>query len=241
MLNGLKKSLFVVVLCSITVSILLLFPGFDCRSITVSGQSVITKQRFDDAAAVLLKKNTLLIGLYPSFRKSLESHFNECKKLKFYLRSFHHLHVVIVEKEPWITFLVNHKTVVVSEDGSILSRDAVLSAEKSTEMLVVRGLSPEYFEGDYLDPVIMASLKQITEKINVYFPDKDLQLEYNKQVYWTLLLNDTIPIYIGREEFLDSKFTTLEKFFNDARSKERPIKAIDSRVNNRVLVTYGTK
>jgi cell division septal protein FtsQ len=239
MLKKIGPFVFIGVIVSIIFTMLLLFPGFDCREITVSGNSIISQERFDEVVNPFISKNTLLLNLKNGYKKTVKNSFLECNEVSFKLKSLHHLHVIITEKRPWVTFLVNHKTVVVSEDGTILSRGSTLSAEDSSIMLVIRGVSATYFEGDLLSNSLMNSLKKVTQKLDTYFPEADLQLEYNNQE-WTLLLNDTIPIAVGREVLLDSKFRALSIFLKEKNDNARRIKEIDIRINNRVLVTYGS-
>jgi len=240
MLKNIKRGFVWVASVCVVFAVLLLIPGVECRVITHSPLKTVSQETFDQAVQSMYDQNIFLVWLSPKVGKQLRDDLYECYTVKRRIRSLHRLHIIVEEKRPWLSCLVNQGTVFISQDGTILSPDTRLTPEESKQMLVVRGLHEDLFQDRKLDFTIIDTLQDLSDKMATYFPEQDLQLEYSDTVKWVILLNDTIPIYLGDGSNIESKFHALATFFSSKGSDKEGVSSIDIRINNRVVVAYGS-
>lgn len=149
--------------------------------------------------------------------------------------------VYLTDKDPLFGCLSAGKCFFISQDGTILNKQADVSLENSEAMIIFKGVDESALQERYMDQTHLAELKELLQLIDTHLQGIPVQAEYKGLLGWTLLLYDTIPVYLGQREQLADKFLQLRTFLTwyEGENKKQPIRYVDARIQDRVLVNYG--
>lgn len=157
--------------------------------------------------------------------------------------------ITVTEKKPWLAFLGDEGSVVVAEDGTVLSGGNSKLRSPTKELLVVKGLSSSLFQEDRVSQVFLDKLRTIVDRVRYHFPDAALQLDctgvdFSSEFFgldnFVLIRDDTLPIRLGSLEGLEEKLVLLKNFFWYYNKELSPkvLHYIDMRAPGKVIVKY---
>ena len=152
------------------------------------------------------------------------------------------LSVRVKEKDPWVIFLVDGKSVLVASDGTLLSDGSrELSKGFSHDVWIIRGFPKSYFLDPKMPGDLIAHIQKVIGAIQVHYDNRSLQLEFRGEDDWALIQDDMLPIEIGSLDDLDQKFRALHSFFvyYEELKRKKSLASIDLRVPGKLFVTYA--
>lgn len=235
------RVLFLVFILS-GLSALLWSPVFYVQQVQVEGQHYISDNDIQHYTQPFQGKNVFLVRFVYDIKSFLMDHITVIKSASYHYAWPNKLSVKIQEKEPWIIFLVDGKSVLVAEDGTLLSDGSrELSEGFSHDVWIVRGFPKSYF----LDPImpgdLIAHIRKVVTSIEAHYENPSLQLEFRSDNDWALIQDDMLPIEIGSLDGLDQKFRALHSFFvyYEEKKRKKPLASIDLRVPGKLFVTYA--
>jgi hypothetical protein len=207
------------------------------KNITYSNR-VFTSTDNLDAVTQSFKNRSLL---YSRFRLPFlfSKQIPKLNKVTFKLKWPDSLAVTLYEKPPWLTFLVDSNTVIISRDGTIMSR-GLESIENIDQLTIIRGIEPSYFQSDTLHLDALETIVILIDTLTKILPDLEYQVEKNNGDDWTLLKDDILPIYIGNLDRLEEKCILLNSFLKhySNQTRKKAINYIDLRVRSKCIVNY---
>ena len=176
--------------------------------------------------------------------------------------------VAVIETKPWASFIVDNVSIIVSKQGYVLDASNLKGITRSpkgeipespvgearfvkeartygpehvTNLVIVKGVGRESFSASQVSVPVMAKVMRITNQIQTHFPAKVFQLVFKGQEI-TVVLEDTLPVWIGTEDRLNDKLEQLVQFLSYREEKgQREMRYIDMRVPNKVIVDYQDK
>ena len=83
------------------------------------------------------------------------------------------LEVTLDEKKPWLTFLIDNNTIIISRDGTIMNK-GVESIENMDQLTIIRGIDSSYFQSDSLRLETLEDMVVLIDTFSSVLPD----LEY---------------------------------------------------------------
>ncbi|RAP35582.1 hypothetical protein DID80_06210 [Candidatus Marinamargulisbacteria bacterium SCGC AAA071-K20] len=149
------------------------------------------------------------------------------------------LEITLNEKEPWLSFFVENNTLIISRDGTILSRGQE-SIANSDQLTIIRGIDSSYFQSHTLKLDALSDILTLIDTLYVYLPDLDVQVEKTVGNHWMLLKDDIMPIYFGSLDRLDEKCELLKSYLTtySNQTRKKTINYIDLRVRSKCIVAY---
>ena len=220
--------------------IIWVLPFFRIDTVTIVGSRLLPSELVSSAVSEWKGKSFLSVYFFSKYRQQLYDQFPEVLHCQFRWQRFNRMQCEIKEKSPWVTFLIDGKSVIISQDGTVLSRHRNLQADVES-MMIIRGISQSEFELNHQDQTWLSTISAwvdlIKEDLNGYV----VQLEKNTQKEWVLLKDDTLPIYLGnmlttepRRQLVKRVFENIDQF----QKKRKRMQSIDLRVMPKVIVAY---
>ena len=149
------------------------------------------------------------------------------------------LEVTLDEKKPWLTFLIDNNTIIISRDGTIMNK-GVESIENMDQLTIIRGIDSSYFQSDSLRLETLEDMVVLIDTFSSVLPDLEYQVEKSMNNHWILLKDDVLPIYLGYLDHLEDKSKLLKAFLRDYSNqiRKKSINYIDLRVHSKCIVNY---
>lgn len=232
-------SLFFVSTC---LACLLLSPVFYVDDIRVEGAQFIAEQDIQRYTQPFSGKNVFLTWFFYDVKSFLANHLEVIQSSKYHYKWPNHLSVSIVEKQPWVSFLVEGKSVLVAGDGTLLSDGSrELSLGFSEDVWIISGFPGSYFLDPKMPGDLIEHIHRVVDAITQHYQQASLQLAYRGDDNWALIQDDTLPIIIGSLDHLDEKFQALQSFFvyYEGLARKKPLSGIDLRIPSKLFVTYA--
>lgn len=221
---------------------LLWSPLFYVDDVQVEGNHYVSDQKIQHFTKPFKGKNVFLIRFVYDVRAFLMDHLTVIQSSEYEYEWPNKLIVKLKEKDPWVIFLVEGKSVLVASDGTLLSDGSrELSEGFSHDVWIIRGFPKSYF----LDPImpgdLISHIQKVIHAIQSHYGNRSLQLEFRGENDWALIQDDILPIEIGSLEDLDQKFRALHSFFvyYEELERKKSLSSIDLRVPGKLFVTYA--
>jgi cell division septal protein FtsQ len=231
--------------CVVSVSIgTLLLPFFKVTHITVSGTQLLPASLIKAATSQWEGLSFFSLYFRPHYQQNLKKQFPEIEHCAIQFIFPNTLQCHITEKAPWVTLLIEGKSVLISEDGTILSHYQLthqlvpLDFEK---MLIIRGISQNEFNNTHQNSLWLTDIRPLVTLIQTELSPYVIQLEKNKNNEWILLKDDTFPFLLGQSTAVMASLRQLSHVITHLDQFKRPRKTIhyiDLRVPPKIIVGY---
>ncbi len=216
-------------------------PYLFLKKVEFRGQSFVTEAELTRFIAPFYNRSAVVSVLALGMKQYILDQFLAIENVRFKFVGPRHLRVFITEKTPWVSFWVHGQSIFVAQDGTVLnSGDSEASIRGDQQLLIIRGFSSTYFQDPLLPQDLIERIAEIKALIEHYFPKEMIQVEKIGDEDWSILLHDTLPIYIGPFETLEDKFSRLSSFMSyySGLTIQKTINHIDLRVRDKIVVSY---
>jgi cell division septal protein FtsQ len=237
-----RQRIFVLAFVFSGLAALLWSPLFYVDSVRVEGNHYASQDEINYYTAPFNGKNVFLVRFVYDVKTFLTNHLVEIQSADYHYAWPNKLTIKIIEKEPWISFLVDGKSVLVAKDGTLLSDGSrELTADFSADVWIVRGFPNSYFLDPKMPGDLISHIRKVITSIQAHYEHPSLQLDFRGEDDWALIQDDMLPIEIGSLEDLDQKFRALHSFFvyYDSLKRKKTLASIDLRVPGKLFVTYA--
>ncbi len=223
----------------VVVSIALLYaPIFKIKTIGISPLTFINQQACESALSPLIHSNGLRTILLKRVHRKLNN-YSQINDISVRFSWPSRLDVTITEKEPWISCIVDNKSLFLDREGILLESAQDNALIQTDNLFIVKGLNQALFNQDRVSPVLLNRIKNIESYLKKNLPDTPLLLERLKDGSWSVVIYDTVSILIGELTDLESKFKRLHYFLGTPEGQAySKIRYIDLRINHKLLVQY---
>ena len=230
--------LFLFILLIIGTGFLLNHPAFRIKTFYCEGQNFIPSDTITKHTLPYRNFNLFYVRYISDLKSDLKNAYPQIEKVKFKFKFPDGLTLHIIEKKPWVSFLVTDKTLWISQDGTVLNEGNNSPTLTNIDtLLIIRGLGPEFFTRRHINEKLFLNIKNTIGTIHHYFPNNEnLQLEF-KHEELELLKNDTMRIKLGSFDKLETKVKMLATFLASVPSEnQQHIQYIDLRIPPKVIV-----
>jgi hypothetical protein len=214
------------------------------KRVEFRGQTFVSESELTDFISPFYNKSSVLGVVALGMRQFILDRFVSIEDVRFQFVSPTFLRAHVTEKKAWVSFWVDGKSILVSNDGTILSYgDKDVYIDDNQYLLIIRGFSSAYFQDPILPQDLIQRIADIKSLTEHYFPSEVLQIERQGDEDWAILLHDTLPILIGEFDSLEDKFTRLSSFmaYYNGLDKQKTLKQIDLRIRDKIVVGYDKK
>jgi cell division septal protein FtsQ len=237
----------------ITLSSVAFFhPKLNLTSIEFKNNNFISEEELTESCSNYIEKNILYMWLTKTIQKTIHTNFPQIKSIQTKIYWPNKICFQIYEKQPFVSFFTEKKTILISKDGTILNNAAEnYDIPNLNELIIFRGIPKTLFQKNTIAKPLLKKTIIINSTIKQYFPKSTFQIEFlridlNTQEYSQdkilLLSNDTLPIKLGTMENLPKKIKSLKDFLaNYTPPAKKNLAYIDLRINNKVIVSYETR
>lgn len=240
---------FIFIICIIFLTICFLnWPSLSWSKVQFKYDNFNSKDAIKSICQEYFGKNIIFLSYSGILKNRLLDEFPTLNNVNITWSFPSKLTLDFTEKAPYFSFIVPSKSILVSQDGTILEKgNGNSEIENFDGVVMVRGITEASFSGTTVPSVIISNIDYIISAIRQYFPNLVFQLEFEQMKVTpivllgnlTLLKDDTLPIKIGPLEKLDEKFMNLHYYFKSNAQKNRDIDYIDLRVPKKVIVKYA--
>ena len=227
-------------------------PAYKMTSCYIQGQNFVSHSALDAVAKNYYGRNIVWVAFGSRLHKDVVRAFPQLESVRLLVAFPDQVQMRVVEKKPWVSFLVEGRTIWVARDGTILSDPACSPMVSNTEQVVIiRGVLPQNFSGRRVHTDFLAHVAEVVDTIHRYLPSHNLQLDF-KQVQMPtgqivsegveLIKDDTLLIKLGSFDALDDKFRCLQGYLSWLTPEQQEVlKYIDVRVPPKVVIYDGSK
>lgn len=215
-------------------------PCLRANVIEFKGNNVISSETLQLFSQPYLGQHVLFLKGFGCLERTLLDHFPSLDEVHVGYRGSGKLTVTLSEKLPWVMFVVDGESIAVARDGTLLNRDGNSHIPNLKDIMIIKGFSTVYFQGETLNHVVLDQVERLSQEIKKNYNQDDLQIDFQDETDWVIYKNDTLPIMMGDLMRLEEKFDLLSRFFKDyqKRRTKRSIAYIDLRVPSKLLVSY---
>ncbi len=211
-------------------------PYVRVQSIHVEGETLLAKEEVMRVTKPYVGRHILKVVRIPS---KLKKTFPQIQSVQMKVHWPMKIGVVIEEKKPYASFLIAGKDITIAEDGTLLKVGNEGGA--SVGMIpIIKGLKKSDINDKSVNEKTLNQIKAMLSEIHAGLKVEGLQLEVDGRNQWTLYVEDTLPIKLGKADELRDKVTRLDKFlrYQKGTASTENVKSIDLRVPKRVIVSY---
>ncbi|MSR88278.1 MAG: FtsQ-type POTRA domain-containing protein [Candidatus Margulisbacteria bacterium] len=225
-------------------------PRFVLTLVQIEGNNFVSRDQISKFTKTYMGTNVVWVRYFSYLKSDLLTAFPQIEKLKVRITYQDGITLHVKEKQPWVSFLVSDKVLLVAKDGTILNDGAHSPAlENSEKLLIVRGVSPQFFTGKQVNSRLLSNIEQVVATVRRYFPGDNLQLEFKQSSFsedgivfeeLELLKDDTIRIKLGSFDDLDVKFKLLQAYLSTISvDQQQKIQVLDIRMPPKVIIKDG--
>ena len=219
------------------IGVFLGHPVFSIQKVEVKGSNFINRDIISKQLEQLVDKNIGSLLFTKKFLWQLKNIHPALDQIKLKIKFPNQVSAVVIEKEPWVTFLSGNNNYIVSADGAIMNKDSINAQIKNiNELVIIRGVPERYFKKHYIDKELLQFSQILVENIQFYFPYENMQIEYLSKQHIDIIKDDTLTIKIGTLDMLDLKFRNLKKYLKRYENMVSKLEYIDLRVEDKVIV-----
>jgi cell division septal protein FtsQ len=242
--------IFILVLIVLSsISIFIFHPYFRIKQIAYNQQNYISNQNLNKHLNKYLEKNIFLTMFRNSIKKELLKTLHQIADISTSIKLPNTIKLKIKEKKPLVSFIAPQKTLLISQDGTILNNEIEnVRIDNLDKIMIIRGIPLKYLQGIKITPLLLSKITTILNLLEKYFPNNSFQIEFlsfeldkkhqfqDRIIIWK---NDTMPIKLGNLNNIENKMIRLKDFFKIYQQKNRKnIDYIDLRVSNKIIVNY---
>ncbi|NQY74712.1 MAG: hypothetical protein HRT90_08115 [Candidatus Margulisbacteria bacterium] len=220
------------------VMVILLSPQTSIHKITFRGAQFIERPSLISHFKTLSGKPLLYPWVARGFIRNSYIKFPQIKKITFGWKYPRQINVHITEKKASVMYFTKEYQYIVSEDGTILSKDGHLGGFNS--LPIISGIPEEAFRSFHISDSLRKKTSHIIENMSFYVDHHTLQMVFQPNNTLILLKDDVLPIKIGRLTNLDKKFKNLNQYYQSGVAGEKFLQYIDLRITDKVVVKYET-
>jgi cell division septal protein FtsQ len=226
----------------LTVIVLLFsLPYFSIQHIDFDEMTYLSEKDLKAELSHLKGRNVFLTLIFRPYRKLFKTY----KQIESLEKDVHFPNAItfkVIEKKPWLSCMTEGQTILISSDGIILTRGGDYVIENPNQMMVLKGMSLEYFADDHISGHLLTQLKRLNNLRTTYFPNQSVLIEQDAYNSWTLILFDQILVKLGNLDDLEEKFSRLHTFLNMIETENySTINYIDLRIKNKLLVSKSVE
>ena len=216
------------------------YPKLYVNEIIYENNYFVTDAKLQEVFEGFENKNIFSMYLYFNFWQNHRflARYPKLSNIKLAIKWPQTLIVQVQEKKPYFLFLGRNHNYFLAKDGTILSRkdSLIKEADSLNKLVIIRGIKDSYFSGAALEKNFFKKIVNISENLQFYFEDIDLQIEFISDDEIVLLKNDILPIKIGKMKDIEKKFKNLKYFLKYYEKDISFLEYIDLRVINKVVV-----
>ncbi len=217
-------------------------PVFQIQTVRSQGANFVNADELDASLQAYREKNLFLSWIWATLTQHPKETRPQVQSSAFSIKLPHTLYLNIYEKPPMLSFLTPQKNWLVAQDGTILNTGThPTETHNLNELVIIRGYPNTIFEEDHIAPEILEGIDQVIKAIRRHVPERNIQIEFEKGNTIILIIDDVVPVYIGKMEGLDIKLKNLNRFLRFLQSQNQPITSIeyiDLRVISEVVVKH---
>ncbi|MBG90806.1 MAG: hypothetical protein CL521_03200 [Actinobacteria bacterium] len=217
-------------------------PWLSVQEIQTHQTRYISSDDLDRLMAPFYGKNMIAIIFTGAVQKTLMAEYSAIKQVQVKWESRQQLSVKITEKAPWMAFWSDGKSVIISEDGDILSDESDVIVDEISSLHLVKGVPVFSVEERHIDPSAFQRIKNVIQLTERYFEPGSIQLDFESEENWTLRHHETRELLLGNLEHLETKLDAYTAFQRQVSGKKASqITYVDLRIPGKLVVNYGKK
>ena len=237
-----KITLYSLLLTFFLILVLWFSPIFYLKSIDITSKPLFVElndcQRSLDT---LVGKHLLAIYFLNLINKQLH-YFPEIKSFSIVFDSINALQVSLTERHPWISSIIDGKTVFIDEEGYLLTYNQTSNKVLDHDIFIIKGFLKNDLSQTTLSSLMLKQLQDYVAVFECYLPNHNLFLEHVHDELWQLILDDSIVVLLGDLANLENKFERVNYFLTQLSPQDyNNLDYIDSRIDNKLLVKYASK
>ena len=240
----LRKIILIIILVLIAFIVYLaIHPNYKINKIQFYEENFVPIASLEKVAEKYNHKNMFWTYISKNLSNEVLTQFPTILSLGIKLQIPGIMHITVNEKQPWATFFVAGKTILVANDGTILSRDVDAKIENLNDMMVVRGFSGSVVGAKTIDENCLKKVSKVVTTIENSLQKGAYQLDFGanpsintQQNNLTIYMDDTLPIKVGDLNGLQKKLSDLQAFFNSKKEVINKISYIDLRALEKVII-----
>jgi cell division septal protein FtsQ len=240
----LRKIILIIILVLIAFIVYLaIHPNYKINKIQFYEENFVPIASLEKVAEKYNHKNMFWTYISKNLSNEVLTQFPTILSLGIKLQIPGIMHITVNEKQPWATFFVAGKTILVANDGTILSRDVDAKIENLNDMMVVRGFSGSVVGAKTIDENCLKKVSKVVTTIENSLQKGAYQLDFGanpsintQQNNLTIYMDDTLPIKVGDLNGLQKKLSDLQAFFNSKKEVINKISYIDLRALGKVII-----
>ncbi|MEC8678506.1 MAG: hypothetical protein VXX85_06605, partial [Candidatus Margulisiibacteriota bacterium] len=162
---------------------------------------------------------------WPVIKTELEQAFPMVDGVFLTFSTFPKIKVNITEKTPWALIMVDNKTLLFANDGTLLNK-GLLDFEVPETPILIASSDRDVFQNNQMDVFYLSALSSIAKNLeNIPF-FKINQIFFKKQSVY-LMSNTGIRVDLGYPKEINEKFRKLKYFIGQNRQNLNRIELID--------------
>ena len=212
-------------------------PVWQITEITVEGVRIISPAKLIELANIPKGENLFFINLSRA-RNNLKE-VTAIKGFNIFRRLPGTIVLKIKEREPFAVAMVEGQSVIIDDEGFVLSSSASQTSEALTSPLdptglpVMNGLKKSSLKNNRLDPET-ASVLSLFKTL----PAGKLQLNLESRDDLNLMINDIIKVRLGDSKNIEEKMKVFKAMLSFIGDKRNQVEYIDLRFLNNPVVKF---
>ena len=225
----------------VIISFLFFSPLFYLQDIRITSNPIfVNLDECQTSLNPLIGKHLLHIFIFGLIDKQISS-FSEIESINITFSGFNILTISLTERTPWISSIVDGKSIFIDKEGYILTYNNNTSATYD-DIFIIKGLFNNDLESPMIQSDMLKTVKEYVSLFKRFFPNHNLFLERIHNQFWQLILDDYIVVLLGDLSNLANQFYRINYFLDHLDSRDYSnLDYIDSRINNKLLVKYASK
>ncbi len=243
----LKKIIVILFIIALLVGVYFFatHPSLKLTDIKFQNQNFIPIIKLVSSTDEFKKKNIIWLFATSKIATKLYKDFQPIENIKIKLEFPSKAIITINEKKPWVAFIANGKTILVAQDGTVLSHDIDSKIENLENLIIIRGFPDSLFTGQYISKNILTNVGKVVNTIRQEFSRETFQMEFLAVEAaktelsvddLVLYMDDTLPIKVGSLKNIEDKLNAFKCFLNTTKINKNKIDYIDLRVARKVIV-----
>ena len=171
---------------------------------------------------------------WPVIRAELEQEFPMVERIFLTFSTFPKIKVNITEKVPWALIMVDNKTLLFANDGTLLNK-GLLDFEVPETPILIASSDQDVSQNNQMDLFYLNALSSIAKNLETIPFFKINQISFVKQTVH-LMSNTGIRVDLGYPKEINEKFKKLKYFLGQNRQNLKRIELIDIQYPKRVII-----
>jgi cell division septal protein FtsQ len=231
---------------AVALSLVLSLPVWRIGQVRVFGANIVSEKHVEKMAEPLLEENIFLVDY-----SELKNNINQIRQIKDFgiWRSLPATLVIkLVERRPFAVAIISGSSVVIDEDGVVLSVSggskfkgdySFIKVGDISSLPAVRGIGIDKVADGRLKEDVAEAIKVSINKLSQFLRGAKLQLEIIPGGDMNLLVEDVLKVRFGDIEDISRKITVLQALLPQIDGRWGDVSYIDIRIASSPAIKFS--